>query len=109
MDTFCESQRQESSLEAGGATAHVERAKARKYAHLDHAYRFQPVVFKACGTIGPESLPFLKELGRRLRSATGEPNSYVYLIQRLSVAIQVGNSISVLGTLPNISNYFECM
>ena len=109
MDTFCESHREESSLEAGGAAAHAERAKARKYAHLDHAYRFQPVAFETCGTIGPESLPFLRELGRRLRSATGEPNSYIYLIQRLSVAIQVGNSISVLGTLPNISNYFECM
>jgi hypothetical protein len=70
VDTFCESQRQESSLEAGGAAAHAERAKAWKYAHLDHAYRFQPVAFETCGTIGPESLPFLKELGRRLRSAT---------------------------------------
>ena len=109
MDTFCESHRGESSLEAGGAAAHAERAKAWKYAHLDHAYRFQPVAFETCGTIGPESLPFLKELGRWLRSATGEPNSYIYLIQRLSVAIQVGNSISVLGTLPNISNYFDCM
>ena len=67
---ICESHRGESSLEAGGAAAHAERAKARKYAHLDHAYRFQPVAFETCGTIGPESLPFLKELGRRLRSAT---------------------------------------
>jgi hypothetical protein len=77
--------------------------------YLDHAYSFQPVAFETCGTVGLESLPFLKELGRRLRFAMGEPNSYAYLIQWLSVAIQIGNSISVLGTLPNTYNYFECM
>ena len=96
-------------MEAGGAAAHAEGAKAQKCAHLDHACRFRPVAFKTCCTIGPESLPFLKELGKRLRSAMGEPKSYVYLIQWLSVAIQVGTSILGLGTLPNTSNYFECM
>ena len=43
VDKFYESHRQESphpheSPEAGGAAAHAEREKARKYAHLDHAY-----------------------------------------------------------------------
>ena len=52
------------------------------------------------GTFGPDSLSFLKELGRRLRMATGEPQSGSFLIQRLSVAIQTGNSASVLGSLP---------
>ena len=35
--------------------------------------------------------------------ATGEPKSYTYLLQRLSVAIQVGNAASVTGTLPSDS------
>ena len=30
---------------------------------------------------------------------TGEPQSFVFLILRLSVAVQVGNAISVLATL----------
>ena len=53
-----------------------------------------------CGTVGPESMCFLRELRRRLKSATGEPVSFAYLLQRLSVAIQVGNMFAVLGTLP---------
>ena len=100
VDSFCDSHRQAASLEAGGAAAQAERNKARKYVHLDRAYMLQPVAFETCGTTGPESLPFLQELGRRLRRANGEPNSYSYLLQRLSVAIQVGNCVSVLESLP---------
>ena len=35
--------------------------------------------------------------GRRI---TGEPSSFAYLLQHLSVAIQVGNVASILGSLP---------
>ena len=40
---------------------------------------------------------FLKELGHRLRIC--EANSYAYLTQRISVAVQRGNAASVLGTI----------
>ena len=42
---------------------------------------------------------FLKELGHRLRQVSGEASSFHYLAQRLSVAIQRGNSASVMGTM----------
>ena len=42
---------------------------------------------------------FLKELGHRLRQVSGEANSYAYLTQRLSVAVQRGNAASVLWTM----------
>ena len=35
----------------------------------------------------------------RLRQVSGEANSFQYLAQRLSVAIQRGNSASVMGTM----------
>ena len=44
-------------------------------------------------------MPFLNELGLRIRGATEEAHSFVFLIQRLSVAVQTGNAISELGTL----------
>ena len=40
-----------------------------------------------------------RELGRRVRRATLEPNAYQYLVQRISVAVQRGNAASVLGSL----------
>ena len=41
----------------------------------------------------------MKELGHGLRQVSGEANSFAYLTQRLSVAIQRGNAASVLGTI----------
>eukprot|EP00731_Ephydatia_muelleri_P007525 Em0003g1773a len=48
---------------------------------------------------GPRTADFLKELGHRLRQVSGEASSFHYLAQRLSVAIQRGNSASVMGTM----------
>ena len=42
---------------------------------------------------------FLKELGHRLRQVSGEANSYAYLTQRPSVAVQRGNAAPMLGTM----------
>ena len=49
------------------------------------------IAFKISGTIGSDSMGFLHDLRRRLRLCTGDPNSFMYLLQRLSVVIQVGN------------------
>ena len=103
VDTFYDSHRTASVEERGGAAAHAESEKAKKYAHLDQAYQFQPIAVETCGTVGPESMCFLRELGRRLKSTTGEPFSFSYLLQRLSVAIQVGIMSSVLGTLQTLT------
>ena len=100
VDTSCDSHKPTTAREAGGAAALAESGKAKKYAHLDHAYLFQPVAFETCGTVGPESMSFLRNLGKCLRSVTGEPSSFAYLLQRLSSAIQVGNAASMLGSLP---------
>ena len=104
VDTFCDSHISTSAREAGGAAALAERDKSRKYSHLDRSYLFQPIAVETCGSMGPDSLCFLRDLGRRLKSSTGEPQSFTYMLQRLSVAIQLGNTSSVLGTLeqPNL-------
>ena len=49
--------------------------------------------------IGPDTLKFLKTLGRRIRDASGEGKFFPYPIQHLAVAIQRGNAASVMGTL----------
>ena len=52
----------------------------------------------ATETSGPHTLQFIKDLGRQIRNETGEPKSTLYIIQRLAVAIQRGNSVSIFGT-----------
>ena len=51
------------------------------------------------GAIGPESLLFLREVGRRIEATTGDSRSTTFLLQRLSVAVQMGNAVCVLDSL----------
>ena len=102
MDTFCDSHCQATAKEAGGAAAHAETEKTKKYAHLDRAYQFQPIALETCGVVGPDSMCFLRDLGRRLKSAIGEPNSFTCLLQQISAAIKVSNLTSVRGSLPDL-------
>ena len=99
MDSFCDSCIRALSREAGEAAAAAEEDKLRKYAFLDRSYVLQPISVETCGSIGPDSVCFLRNLGRRLKSTAGEAQSFIYLLQRLSVAIQMGNSASMQGTL----------
>ena len=59
---------------------------------------FVPVAIETTGVFGPETPAFLRELGRRLQQVSADENSYGYLIQCLSVAVQRGNSAAVLGS-----------
>ena len=64
---------------------------------------------KSAGVFGPETMEFLRELGRRLQLVSAEHNSFTYMIQRLSVAVQRGNAASVLGSAGNMDphDFFE--
>ena len=96
-DTYAASYRGLATSEAGCVAASSEEKKAKKYARLGPAYVFQPVAIETSGAVGPRSKSFLRELGRRLHKETGEPNSSSYLLQRLSVAVQRGNAVAILG------------
>ena len=78
----------------------AEERKKNIYAHLDPSHSFTPVAVETSGVVGPQSLAFLKDLGRRMRQVTGEERSLSYLriLQRVSVAVQRCNAASVLGT-----------
>jgi len=82
---------------ATGMGAKAEMAaerKAEKYHNLSSDHIFQPIAIKNLGAFSSSSLEFLRELGRRLGSLSGEERKACFLFQRLSVAIQ--RFISVL-------------
>ena len=97
-DTFAPSYCLSATSEAGAVAAGAETRKRAKYFCLEPIYTFTPVAIESSGVFGPQTLEFLKELGNRLSRVTGEEKSYTYLLQRLTVAVQRGNSASVLGT-----------
>ena len=60
---------------------------------LASCHLFMLVAIETTGVFGPHGQAFfLKELGRRLLSLTGEPNAHSYLIERLSIAVQRCNA-----------------
>ena len=67
------------------------------YSHLQSTHTF--VAVETTGAFGTESPQFLKHLGSRLRSQSGNPSAYQQLIQRLSVAVQRGNAMAIYGSL----------
>ena len=83
------------------AASEAENCKTSKDADLikNRGYVFAPVAFEIQGGCGPQTLKFLKTLGRKLNETTQEPKSSFYMKQRISIAIQVGNAAAVLGTL----------
>ena len=66
-------------------------------------HSFVPVAIETLGAIGPRSLVFLRELGRRVRRQTGNILATSSLLQKLSVAVQRGNAATVMGGLRGCS------
>ncbi|KAL5488580.1 hypothetical protein EMCRGX_G017546 [Ephydatia muelleri] len=98
-DTYAPSYSTIAAQQAGAVGQQAEDKKAQKYKHLSSHHFFTPVAIETSGVYGPRTADFLKELGYRLRQVSGEASSFHYLAQRLSVAIQRGNSASVMGTM----------
>ena len=55
------------------------------------------IAVETLGALGEEVAQFISDLGRRIAATTSEPRSVTFLFQRLSVAIQRGNAVSLTG------------
>ena len=77
----------------------AEGHKTKKYQLPLVSYIFVPIAVETFGALGESAIAFLKELGRRLAVNTGESRASQFLLQRLSVAVQRGNAVSVMGTV----------
>ncbi|CAM1311221.1 Uncharacterised protein r2_g2158 [Pycnogonum litorale] len=90
----------------GGAAEYAEFRKVKYNAlSIDHA--FVPLDFETSGTWGPSTRSFIKTLGQKVRSSTADRRAASFLKQRLSVAIQRGNSVCILATLPRGRGFDE--
>ena len=98
-DTLAPSYSSHATLAAGEVAALAEERKVAKYNGLPVTHSFTPVAIETLGAIGPKSLVFLKELGWRARRQSGDERAASFLLQRLSVAVQRGNAVSILGGL----------
>ena len=91
--------------EAGAVAVAAEKRKCDLYQCLTTSHHFIPIVVETSGVIGPVAIDFINDLGNRIHVHTLEPKSRTYLLQRISVAVQWGNAVSIMGSAP--TNQFE--
>ena len=95
------------SLTAAAAAETAECLKRRKYVELEDRYLFFPIAVETLGSWGQSSLKFIKEIGQRISYTTGEKRASSFLLQRISIAIQMYNAVAVRGTIPNGPEFHE--
>ena len=66
-----------------------------------------PIATETMGAWGQMAVKFIQDLGSRIAEATGEERSTSFIFQSIGMAIQRGNAMSVLGTIPNTKDLYE--
>ena len=84
----------------------AEDRKMPKYSFLESTYVVQPVAVETLGGLGKQTRVFLRALGRAIAFATQEPKASAYLQQRISVAIQIGNTAAILETFTDLTAFY---
>ncbi|KAJ4439172.1 hypothetical protein ANN_15129 [Periplaneta americana] len=88
------------SRRAASAAELAVKKKVNKYAHVLDNYIFVPFAVETFGPWSHDAKVLVSQIGQILISITGDRRCTTYLRQRLSIAIQRGNAMSVLGSLP---------
>ena len=67
VDTLCDSYVRDTAKEAEKAAKLAETKKHNKHRDLKDNYLFTPIAMETFGSFGPESLRFIKEVGKKIQ------------------------------------------
>ncbi|KAJ4436948.1 hypothetical protein ANN_17080 [Periplaneta americana] len=98
IDTLAPSHVPNTSRRAASAAELAVKNKVNKYAHLLNNYIFVPFAVETFGHWSHDAKVLVSQIGQIFISITGDRRCTT-----LSTAIQRGNAMSVLGTLPEYS------
>jgi len=82
----------------------VEEKKMKKYGSLTPDYCVQPISVDVFGGMGESTASFIAMLGASIVAKSGDKKAASFFKQRLSFAVQIGNSACILETLPKLGN-----
>ena len=101
IDAFAASYVNIACNSVGSVAAMAEDRKKKVYEALAAFHCFVPIAIETSGVFGPETKCFLTSLSSRIRALTHayDDMANCYLTQRLSVAVQKGNTLSVRRTM----------
>ena len=105
VNTYGESVINETAIEAGKAASKAENAKRSKYPDLVNRYRFEPIAIETSGVFGPTTRQIIQEIGKSISEKTGDKRETLWLKQRLNIAIQKGNALSIISSAKHMTEY----
>ena len=105
VNTFGESVINETAIESGQAAAKAENSKRSKYPELVQRYKFEPIAIETSGVFGPSTRNIVHEIGKRITDKTGDKRETLWLKQRLNIAIQKGNALSIISSVKHMTGY----
>ena len=105
VNTYAESSVNDTASTAGKAAANAEDRKRTKYSELANRYRFEPIAIEKAGVMGPSARVIVEEIGKRISEKSGEKRETWWLLQRLSIAVQRGNALSILSPARHMMGY----
>jgi len=97
-DTFADSHMNTTTTQAGSAANNAANSKTTKYADLTATYVFMPTATEKARSWNQQAIDAIEDIGRRISVITEEPLESIHLLQRISVAIQLGNAVSFMST-----------
>jgi hypothetical protein len=97
-DTLAPSYLADTSSTPGSAAEKAATKKITKYTELARTHLFCPLAWESMGPANEQGLSFIKELGQRISTVTGDPREAAFLFQRISITLQRCNSICFSGT-----------
>ena len=105
VNTFGESIINQTAIESGHAAAKAEKDKRNKYLVLAQRYKFEPIAIETSGVFGPSTRNIIHEIGKRISEKTGDKRETLWLKQRLNIAIQRGNALSIIASTKHMTGY----
>jgi hypothetical protein len=108
-DTFAHSHLNSAVCEAGVVATEADIRERLKHSSFSVIYCFVPIAIETLGAIGEDEADFIRRLGRRITAASGERRATEFLLQRLSVAIQRGNAMSLMGTVDSAEEKLDAI
>ena len=105
--TVCASLVGQTSRQAGAAAETADAAKRRKYAAFAPDYMVVPLAFETHGAMSAATGTFLEALGKQIVRESGCRRAATFFYQRLSLAIQRGNAVSILGSMEPVEEALD--
>jgi hypothetical protein len=105
-DIYAASHLNHTSCVAGAAAETVASNKNTKYSSFTSTHHFVPIAIETGGAWCTTAIEFIQDLGSKIKEVTDDSMETAFLFQRISIAIQRGNSLSFHNAFQSNSNNF---